>query len=475
MVKKLVASLHADARILTCDQGSAPLDAILDTGLFDEEKAAQNPLWPKEVYGYAKHVPETEKYGIESFVYRARRLFDPALFHAFLTDDGLDAGVRAKGHFRLATRPDGVGELGVAGAQTMTSRMGRLAGQHSQEPVARKRSLRQVRHAAMGPDLGLPAAGVGVHRHRHGRGPHSHPARCLPASGRHFRPRTVARSARSVPCLGRAGDGGSRVSITTLDRTRAAWIADQDAAVLGRIHDNHVHLALWQRPRPRDLDWLDTLDFDEIDDVQETLPVDRLASTLPAALVEAGYPKGPHMALGHEITALARSYVRIMHADSIRMRLEIVETDACRKFQARLLMPLTEPGTQWIEAEASSDAPINPLRAGDVGLFKGRVWADSGNPASFAADLRNGRDAPSPCARPAIPGALCQKPGSRIAMTTPLSLRNYKEWKHCITQLCRIPLTLPYVEARLAALQDAARSDWTTSWLHDRPRTWFSR
>ncbi|WP_232495529.1 GTP-binding protein [Novosphingobium kaempferiae] len=128
VVKKLVASLNADARILTCDQGRAPLDAILDTGLFDEEKAAQNPLWAKELYGYAKHVSETEEYGIESFVYRARRPFDPARFYAFLTGDGLDAVVRAKGHFWLATRPDWVGELAVAGAQTMTSRMGRWWG-----------------------------------------------------------------------------------------------------------------------------------------------------------------------------------------------------------------------------------------------------------------------------------------------------------------------------------------------------------
>ncbi|WP_232495528.1 DUF1826 domain-containing protein [Novosphingobium kaempferiae] len=172
------------------------------------------------------------------------------------------------------------------------------------------------------------------------------------------------------------------MSITTLDRTRAAWIADEDPAVLGRIHDSHVQLALWQRPRPNDLDWLDTLDFDEIDDVQETLVVESLTSTLPAALVEAGYPEGSHTALALEITGLARSYARIMDVGSIRMRLEIVETDACRKFhmdnvKARLLMPLTEPGTQWIEAEAGPDAPINHLRAGDVGMFKGRVWAET--------------------------------------------------------------------------------------------------
>ncbi|MCJ2188833.1 GTP-binding protein [Novosphingobium beihaiensis] len=125
IVKKLVASLNADARIIACDHGRAPLDAILATGLFDEDKAARHPLWAKELYGYTSHQPETEEYGIESFVYRARAPFDPARFHAFLTEDGLDHVVRAKGHFWLATRPDWVGELAVAGAQTETARMGR--------------------------------------------------------------------------------------------------------------------------------------------------------------------------------------------------------------------------------------------------------------------------------------------------------------------------------------------------------------
>ncbi len=128
VVKKLVASLNADARIVTADYGRVPLDTVLGTGLFDEDKAAQHPLWAKELYGYATHQPETEEYGIESFVYRARQPFDPMKLHAFLTDGGLDHVVRAKGHFWLATRPDWVGELAVAGSQTMTARMGRWWG-----------------------------------------------------------------------------------------------------------------------------------------------------------------------------------------------------------------------------------------------------------------------------------------------------------------------------------------------------------
>ena len=41
-------------------------------------------------------------------------------------------------------------------------------------------------------------------------------------------------------------------------------------------------------------------------------------------------------------------------------------------------------------------------------------------------------------------------------MTAVLSLETYDDWKHCITVLCRIPLTLTNVEQRLAALRDPA-------------------
>ncbi len=37
-----------------------------------------------------------------------------------------------------------------------------------------------------------------------------------------------------------------------------------------------------------------------------------------------------------------------------------------------------------------------------------------------------------------------------------LSLQTYDDWKHCITVHCRIPLTVAYVDQRLAALRDPA-------------------
>ncbi len=124
-VKRVVASLNADARIVEADFGKVGLDSLLDTGLFDEERAEEHPLWAKELYDYASHRPESEEYGVESFVYRARRPFDPSKFYALLTGDALDEVIRAKGHFWLATRADFLGELAIAGRQKNVSRLGR--------------------------------------------------------------------------------------------------------------------------------------------------------------------------------------------------------------------------------------------------------------------------------------------------------------------------------------------------------------
>ncbi|MGP9819479.1 zinc metallochaperone GTPase ZigA [Salinarimonas sp. NSM] len=123
LVHRVVRALNADARIVEASFARVPLDAVLDTGLFDEERAASHPLWFKELHESHAHVPETEEYGITSFVYRARRPFHPLLFKSFL-DLAWPGLVRAKGHFWLATRPKWVGELSIAGAIQRVSGLG---------------------------------------------------------------------------------------------------------------------------------------------------------------------------------------------------------------------------------------------------------------------------------------------------------------------------------------------------------------
>lgn len=121
--RKIIRSLNADTDIIEADFSAVPADRILDTGLFDFEKAHEHPMWAKELYGFADHVPETEEYGIASFVYRARAPFDPQKIHDVL-NGSLPGVIRAKGHFWIATRPDWVAEFSLAGALSSVAPLG---------------------------------------------------------------------------------------------------------------------------------------------------------------------------------------------------------------------------------------------------------------------------------------------------------------------------------------------------------------
>src|SRR6056297_3537159 len=121
--RKIIRSLNADARIIETNHSDVTADAILDTGLFDFEKAHEHPMWAKELYGFADHVPETEEYGVTSFVYRAKAPFIPEKILAVLNGD-MPGVIRAKGHFWIATRPEWVAEFSLAGALSSVKPIG---------------------------------------------------------------------------------------------------------------------------------------------------------------------------------------------------------------------------------------------------------------------------------------------------------------------------------------------------------------
>ncbi|MEL6234568.1 MAG: zinc metallochaperone GTPase ZigA [Pseudomonadota bacterium] len=121
--RKIIRSLNADAEIIETNHSNVPAGEILDTGLFDFEKAHQHPMWVKELYGFADHVPETEEYGVTSHVYRARRPFHPERIMAVLNGE-LPGVIRSKGHFWIATRPDWVAEFSLAGSLSSVTPLG---------------------------------------------------------------------------------------------------------------------------------------------------------------------------------------------------------------------------------------------------------------------------------------------------------------------------------------------------------------
>lgn len=103
--RRFIGALNADAQIIETTHSDVPADAILDTGRFDFDHAHEHPMWADELYGFANHTPETEEYGVASFVYHARAPFHPARIHEALNGP-LPGVIRAKGHFWMATRPD---------------------------------------------------------------------------------------------------------------------------------------------------------------------------------------------------------------------------------------------------------------------------------------------------------------------------------------------------------------------------------
>jgi len=110
----ILKTLNTHARIIPITQGQVDTDSVLNTGLFDFERAQQAPGWLKEMRG--EHVPETEEYGIASFTFTARRPFDPEKFYAFLHGaEKYGTLLRSKGYFWLASRPEYAGLWNQAG------------------------------------------------------------------------------------------------------------------------------------------------------------------------------------------------------------------------------------------------------------------------------------------------------------------------------------------------------------------------
>jgi G3E family GTPase len=113
-LREILKHLNPDARVVESEFGRIALRDILYTRLFDEEKAAQSAGWLKELQGFGNHTPESEEYGIRSFVYRARRPFHPRRLWDTL-DDGWEGVLRAKGFMWLATKHDLIGVYSQAG------------------------------------------------------------------------------------------------------------------------------------------------------------------------------------------------------------------------------------------------------------------------------------------------------------------------------------------------------------------------
>ncbi len=100
----IINKLNPDARIIPTNHSKVNLQEVINTGLFDFEKAESSAGWIKELEN--EHIPETEEYGIGSFVYRRKKPFHPNRFLDFIQHTFPKNIIRSKGLFWIASRPD---------------------------------------------------------------------------------------------------------------------------------------------------------------------------------------------------------------------------------------------------------------------------------------------------------------------------------------------------------------------------------
>jgi len=123
LLKASIQKLNPGAKILTSDFSKVELKEILNTNLFDFAEAQTSAGWQKELEGGA-HTPETEEYGISSFVFRNQKPFHPERFWNYLNEAYPSGIIRAKGLFWLASRPNDAINFSQGGCLTRIERAG---------------------------------------------------------------------------------------------------------------------------------------------------------------------------------------------------------------------------------------------------------------------------------------------------------------------------------------------------------------
>lgn len=122
-LKAAIHKLNPSAKIIKSQFGKVEPKEILDTHLFDFEEAQTSAGWQKELET-ENHIPETDEYGISSFVFKSQIPFHPERFWNYLNEQYPQTIIRAKGLFWLASRPNDALNFSQAGGSSRLDRAG---------------------------------------------------------------------------------------------------------------------------------------------------------------------------------------------------------------------------------------------------------------------------------------------------------------------------------------------------------------
>jgi len=118
----IIHKLNPNADVIPTQNSQVSLHEVIDTGLFNFEEAEVSAGWIQKLEN--EHIPETEEYGIGSFVYRKCKPFHPQRFLDFATHHFPSNIIRSKGLFWLASRSNHALIWGSAGGSLKTDPAG---------------------------------------------------------------------------------------------------------------------------------------------------------------------------------------------------------------------------------------------------------------------------------------------------------------------------------------------------------------
>lgn len=124
LLKASIQKLNPDAKIILSTFSKVDPKELLNTKLFDFEEAQYSAGWQRELEGDGVHTPETEEYGISSFVFRNQKPFHPERFWKYINEDYPHGVMRAKGLFWLASRAADAINFSQAGGSSRLERAG---------------------------------------------------------------------------------------------------------------------------------------------------------------------------------------------------------------------------------------------------------------------------------------------------------------------------------------------------------------
>lgn len=142
--------------------------------------------------------------------------------------------------------------------------------------------------------------------------------------------------------------------------------------------------ALWQRPaNPVFQRWIDTLDPEHLPSARVILRPQGVKTALRELCDKAGTPQGPEREhLIEDMAALTDVFCDVMAAPLIRLRLDRVTTNACRRFhidavRARLVCTYRGTGTQYgASTDGTAPGRVFTVPTGAPILLRGTLWPE---------------------------------------------------------------------------------------------------